>query len=160
MTTYLYCGHMNQSFSILHGGEAKFYRGKCKRYYLKSRYLIIFPYLAPSRGLTTEQKLTKCLKKEQSSSLLKFDSIHQIQERKPNFQGIKWWVRLITIKIGNIHSARRTTIKGSASHHQKVNQSPITACHIDTKGQVKHVTQNQFCFSIHLKCILFFSMIL
>ena len=46
------------------------------------RCLILFLYLAPSAGPTTEQKLRKCLRKEQSSLLQKLTAF--IEYRKGN----------------------------------------------------------------------------
>lgn len=153
VTTYLYRGHMNSLSPSYGGGEAKWvYRGKCKRYDLKLKYWIIFLDLAPRTGPTIEQKLSKCLKKEQSSP-------HSSNTgKKTNFQGTKWQVRLTTRKIGNTHSTSRTTVKGSALHLQNVNHHHCMPHRF--KGQVKHVTQNQCCFSIHPTRLVLFSMIL
>ena len=85
LTTYLYCGHMNRLSPFYRGGEAKGDdRCKCETYDLMSGHLTISLYLAPGTGPTAEQKLSQCLKKEQSSPLQKLRTF--IVYRKGNLR--------------------------------------------------------------------------
>lgn len=101
-----------QSFSILQrwwgqGDDT----GQCKRYYLKSRYLIILLYPAPSAGPTTEQKLSKCLKYEQSSLLQKLTAF--IEYRKGN-------LTLGNQMVGQVNHNKNRQYTLSQQDHNKV----------------------------------------